>query len=145
MREIFPSVYLTGEIKRRCIFETGDNGLYADALGTWEDALADDQTLVIRSQKGLVLVFGCCHAGIINTIEQAQELIGEQRIHAVIGGTHLGFCGESQLKETVDALRVIDIAKIYGCHCTGFGASARLSRDLPGRFMPAMVGTAIEI
>ncbi len=144
-REIFPSVFLTGEVKRRCGFETGDKGLYSDPLGTKEDALADDQALVILAPKGIVLVLGCCHSGLINTIEHAKEFTGEQRIQAVIGGTHLGYCGASQLDATIEALRTTNTAKIYGCHCTGFNASARLSREFPGRFMPAMVGTTIEI
>jgi 7,8-dihydropterin-6-yl-methyl-4-(beta-D-ribofuranosyl)aminobenzene 5'-phosphate synthase len=143
-REIAPSIFLTGEVSRRNGFETGDTGLYCDPSGCTADALIDDQSLVLRGGRGLVLLLGCCHSGLVNTIETARELTGVRHIQAVIGGTHLGFCGENQLDATVKSLREMDVETVYGSHCTGFWASARLSRELPGRFHPAMVGTTIE-
>jgi 7,8-dihydropterin-6-yl-methyl-4-(beta-D-ribofuranosyl)aminobenzene 5'-phosphate synthase len=106
--------------------------------------LTDDQSLAIVGERGLILLLGCCHAGLINTIGAAKELTGVSEVRAVIGGTHLGFCSAGQLDLTVEALRDHGIAKIYGSHCTGFVASARLHREFPGRFQPAQVGTTIE-
>lgn len=143
-REIAPSVFLSGEIPRRNSFETGDSGLYCDPCGCHADPLLDDQSLIIKGEKGLILLLGCCHAGVINTIEAARELTGVSRVQAIIGGTHLGFSTGLQLTETVHALRDIGAVKIYVGHCTGFSAAARLAVEFPGWVHTAMVGTSIE-
>ncbi len=144
-REIAPGLFLTGEVRRRNAFEVGDRGLYADPEGVQPDQLEDDQSLIIVGEKGLILLLGCCHAGLINTIDAARELTGISTICAVIGGTHLGFCSAGQLDQTIEALRGHGIGRIYGSHCTGFVASARLHREFPGRFQSAQVGTTIEV
>ncbi|RNC70699.1 MAG: MBL fold metallo-hydrolase [Desulfuromonadales bacterium] len=144
-REIGPGIFLTGEVPRTTPFEVGDTGLYCDAAGCAVDPIRDDQSLVIRTERGLVLLLGCCHAGLVNTIEHAREATGVGEVHAVIGGTHLGFCGNAQLEETVKALRGYDVRKILGSHCTGFHAAARLAQEFPGRFQQACVGYTVEI
>ncbi|GAM09711.1 7, 8-dihydropterin-6-methyl-4-(beta-D-ribofuranosyl)- aminobenzene-5'-phosphate synthase [Geobacter sp. OR-1] len=144
-REIAPAIFLTGNVPRRNSFETGDSGMFCDSSGCHADPLADDQSLVIVAEKGLVLLLGCCHAGVINTIEAARELTGVERVQAVIGGTHLGFCTAQQLAATMNALRSMRVGKIYGAHCTGFHAAARMQQELAGQFHPAMVGTSVEI
>lgn len=143
-REVGPGLYLTGEVPRRTAFEQGDSGLYCDETGCNVDHIPDDQSLIIRSERGLILVLGCCHAGIINTIELAVERSGVDEVYAVIGGTHLGFCSPGQLDETVRNLHRYKIQKILGSHCTGFGASARLLKEFPGAFHPAHVGYTLE-
>jgi 7,8-dihydropterin-6-yl-methyl-4-(beta-D-ribofuranosyl)aminobenzene 5'-phosphate synthase len=144
-REIAPGIYLTGEVPRNSPFEKGDAGLCCDDSGCTADPLADDQSLVIRTGKGLVLVLGCCHAGLINTIEHARRETGVAEVHAVIGGTHLGLSGQPQLEETIRALKPYGIKKICAGHCTGFAAAARLAREFPGQFHPAQVGYTLEI
>jgi 7,8-dihydropterin-6-yl-methyl-4-(beta-D-ribofuranosyl)aminobenzene 5'-phosphate synthase len=143
-REIAPRIFLTGEVPRKTSFETGDSGLFSDTGGSYSDPLPDDQTLVIRSEKGLVLLLGCCHAGLINTVDRARHHAGDERIRAIVGGTHLGFCSSDQLNATVNAIRGYGVDRIYAGHCTGFSAAARLQSEFPGRFHPAMVGTSIE-
>jgi len=144
-RELVPGLFLSGEVPLRTEFETGDSGLYADSEGSQRDLLRDDQSLVIVGDKGLVLLLGCCHAGLINTIEAACEITGVRSVDAVIGGTHLGFCGTAQLDATVEAIRSYGVKRIYGSHCTGFAAAARLHGEFPGRFQQAMVGTSLEV
>ncbi len=144
-REIAPGICLTGQVPRLSPFEKGDTGLCCDDAGCAADPLPDDQSLVIRTGKGLVLVLGCCHAGLVNTIEHARRATGIAEVHAVIGGTHLCFCGASQLDETVRALRSYNVRRICAGHCTGFSASARLAREFPGQFHPAHVGYTLEI
>ena len=143
-REIVPEIFLTGEVPRRTPFEKGDRGMFRDPEGREADLLEDDQSLVIRSPKGLVLLLGCCHAGVVNTVEHAREKTGEDRVYALIGGTHLGFCSPEQTEETVKALRNFRIARICVGHCTGFAASARLLREFPGAFQLANVGYTLE-
>jgi 7,8-dihydropterin-6-yl-methyl-4-(beta-D-ribofuranosyl)aminobenzene 5'-phosphate synthase len=146
-REILPGMFLTGQVPRRNGFETGDKGLWCDTAdgGCCSDTHPDDQSLVILTGKGLVLILGCCHAGIINTLEYARERSGVAEIYAVIGGMHLGFCGETQLDETVKALRRVPIRKLVGSHCTGFAAAVRLAREFPGSFHPGHVGYTMEV
>ena len=143
-REIAPGAYLTGEVPRNTPYEEGDTGLRCDDAGCAADPLRDDQSLVIRTGKGLVLILGCCHAGMINTIEHARSRTGVAVVYAVIGGTHLGFCGPVQLDETIRALKRYNIRKICAGHCTGFTAAARLMKEFPGHFQPAHVGFTLE-
>lgn len=144
-RAIVPGIYLTGEVPRVTVFEAGDQGLYCDCTGQDLDTIPDDQSLVLETGKGLVLVLGCCHAGLVNTVEHVAYMTGRRDIYAVIGGTHLGFCGQEQLEKTVDLLKTLGIKKLAAGHCTGFAASARLSRELPKKFQVAMVGYTLEM
>ncbi|HEX9023614.1 MAG TPA: MBL fold metallo-hydrolase [Geobacteraceae bacterium] len=144
-REIGEGIFLTGEVPRRNPLEKGDAGIFCDDAGCTPDEVPDDQSLVIAGSRGLVLLLGCCHAGVINTIEHARERTGIADIYAVIGGTHLGFCDPSRLDETVRALRNYRPGKICPAHCTGFAASARLMKEFPGQFQPAHVGFTIEV
>ena len=143
--EISPGLILTGEVPRRTDFETGDQGLYCDRNGQELDTTPDDQALVLETERGLVIILGCCHAGLINTLEHVANLTGRRDIYALIGGTHLGFCGQEQIDKTIAALKEWGIKKIAASHCSGFAASARLSREIPKEFQVAMVGYTLEV
>jgi 7,8-dihydropterin-6-yl-methyl-4-(beta-D-ribofuranosyl)aminobenzene 5'-phosphate synthase len=143
-REVGPGIFLTGEAPRKTPFERGDAGQFCDEAGCLPDSVPDDQSLVVVSDRGLVLLLGCCHGGVINTIEHAREITGVESVHAVIGGTHLAFSNPDQLDATVRALRGYRISKLCAGHCTGFAASARLLKEFPGQFQPAQVGFTIE-
>lgn len=144
-REILPSIFMTGQVPRTTDFETGDSGLYTDTCGCSRDPFNDDQSLVIPTQKGLVVLLGCCHAGLINTLEYVAVKTGRRDIYAVIGGTHLGFCNNQQLDQTVQQLQQWQIKKLAVSHCTGFAAAARLKHEFPTSFQSAQVGYSIEI
>lgn len=144
-REVIPGVFLTGEVPRVTAFEAGDAALFCDRSGCAADTVADDQSLVITGEKGLVLLLGCCHAGVVNTLEHARAKTGVDRVYAVIGGCHLGFCSQAQVDATVQALARYGVKKICAGHCTGFDASARLSREFPGAFRAAQVGYTMEV
>lgn len=144
-REIAPGMYLTGEVPRVTDFETGDQGLYRDCAGHEPDSTPDDQSLVLETAKGLVVILGCCHAGLINTLEHIAHVTGRRDVFAVIGGTHLGFCNQEQLDKTIAAIRSLWLTKLAAGHCTGFAASARLSRELSKEFQVAHVGYTLEL
>lgn len=144
-RQIAPEIYLSGQVPRVTAFETGDRGLYCDCAGQESDSTPDDQSLVLDTQKGLVVVLGCCHAGLVNTLEHIAQITGRRDIYAVIGGTHLGFCGQDQTEKTIATLRKLAVKKLAVAHCTGFAASARLSREMPQEFQLAMVGYTLEV
>jgi len=144
-RAIAPGMYLTGEVPRITGFETGDKGIYYDCAGRDLDTTSDDQSLVLETEKGLVLILGCCHAGLVNTLEHVARKTGRRDVYAIVGGTHLGFCSQEQLNKTVTTLKTVGVKKIAASHCTGFAASMRLSRELPKEFQVAMVGYSLEV
>jgi 7,8-dihydropterin-6-yl-methyl-4-(beta-D-ribofuranosyl)aminobenzene 5'-phosphate synthase len=144
-REISPGVMLTGEVPRVTPFEIGDQGLFTDCTGEKPDTTPDDQSLVIETGKGLVILLGCCHAGLVNTLEHIACMTGRRDFYAVIGGTHLGFCNNEQFEKTVAAVKKMGIRKLAVSHCTGFYASARLSVEMSREFQVAMVGYTLEV
>lgn len=144
-RAVAPGLYLTGEVPRVTDFETGDRGLYCDCAGQKPDTTPDDQSLVLESDKGLVILLGCCHSGLINTLEHIACITGRRDIYAVTGGTHLGFSGHDQLEKTIAALKGWGIKRLAASHCTGFNAAARLSREMAKEFQMAMVGYTLEV
>ena len=99
--------------------------------GPQEDRLLDDSALAFRSEKGLVVITGCSHAGIINTIEYAKTVTGETHVHDVIGGLHLMESDRATIKATVKYLRKIRCRAIHPCHCTSLAAKIALAGAAP--------------
>jgi len=125
----------TGEIPMITDYEAVDAGMRVREGDVFpQDELLDDLGLGIRTEQGLVVVLGCGHRGMINTIEHLKGITGEQRVYGVIGGTHLIAADEGRLKRTVDDLRRLGIKKLGASHCTGFSASCRLAREFPEQF-----------
>ncbi len=145
-REIGPGIFLTGEVPRQTSFERGDDQMTAidDGGELHPDPLRDDFSLVFDSEKGLVLVLGCGHAGLINILRHALSMTGRDSIHAVIGGTHLAFADEEQFEGTLAALEDFRIDRIGVSHCTGLENAARLQSRLGERFFFASAGTRLE-
>lgn len=140
-RAIAPGVYLTGEVPRGRAFETGDRELYVKEGGEYrKDLLEDDQSLVIDTDGGLALILGCCHAGLINTIDHVRAKLPGRPIRAVVGGTHLGFAPADQLRETIALLKGLPLETLGVSHCTGLEAGAHLARELGDRVAFCNVG-----
>lgn len=145
--EVGPGVYLTGEIPRKSTFEKGDGNMTrieADGHEIRPDPLNDDLSMIIDSDKGLVVVLGCAHAGMINILNYAIEKLGRDRIFAVIGGTHLGFSSEAQFDETLKVIDRYGIERIGVSHCTGLVKASRLHARLGERFFFGSVGAVLE-
>jgi len=138
-------IQLTGYVNRRTDFESSDmGGRYMEVnQKRVPDDIADDQALVIKTAKGLVIVAGCAHAGMINTIEHALAMTGEDRVHCFVGGTHLDFAGEEQVLKTIERLKRYRIRRLITSHCTGYRVSARLSVEFPETFEFSHVGKTI--
>jgi 7,8-dihydropterin-6-yl-methyl-4-(beta-D-ribofuranosyl)aminobenzene 5'-phosphate synthase len=148
MTAVGPGVRLTGEIPRVSAFEKGDANMTAilpDGKRIHPDPLKDDLSLIVDTAKGLVLVLGCAHAGMINIIEYVLEKTGRDRIHAIIGGTHLGFSSDAQFEETLKAIDRFGIEHIGVSHCTGLSKAAMLQARLKERFFFGAAGTVLEI
>ena len=145
--EIAPGIYLTGEIPRRNTYETTDQALVVrDLSGQYgPDPLVDDQTLVLKTSEGLLVLLGCAHAGIVNILNYIQEKTGEERIAAVIGGTHLSPAGPIQIQTSIESLLALNIKRIGVSHCTGMRASMELAAAFGDRFFFCNLGAVIEI
>jgi len=136
---------ITGQIHRTTDFETGFPIHFARIGGRWEPDpyIHDDQALVVNLRdKGLVVLTGCGHAGVINTVRQARALTGVERIHAIIGGFHLsGALFEPIIAPTVAALHDFAPEMIVPAHCTGWRATHQIAREFPNAFVQNSVGT----
>lgn len=139
--EVAPGVHALGEIPR--IHAEATVGKLERHGELVDDPVTDDQALAVETDEGIALVLGCGHAGLRNTIEYADSVVGEPVRH-VIGGTHLVAMDGTEVREIADWLdgRLDTFA---GCHCTGFEAQRILARELPGAFRPVGVGSVLEI
>ena len=137
-------VLMTGEIPRTTPFEQGAPRLEARIDGAWQpDLFRDDQGLIVDLKgRGLVVISGCAHAGIINTVRYAMHLAGTEQVHAVLGGFHLsGPAGDPVIAPTVRAMEQIGPAYMVPLHCTGWNASRAFADAMPDRFILNTVGT----
>lgn len=143
------ALLVTGEVDRTTTFERGMPGQQALRSGEWEwdPLILDDQAIVLHiREKGLVVLTGCGHAGIINTVRYARKLTGIEQIYAIIGGFHLGgMTPEPLIQQTCDALAAFAPAIIVPTHCTGFRAIHRMATLLPDAFIQSSVGTRFEL
>ena len=144
-REVTREMFLTGEVPRITAFEKGDPKLFAEVGGNLiPDPFLDDQSLVVESKEGLVLLLGCAHSGLINILNHVAAKTGKDRIYAVLGGTHLDFASPPQVEETITALKKFRVERIGVSHCTGLRAAARLFAEFGEKFFFGQVGTTLE-
>lgn len=143
--QIARNVFVTGEVPRTTDFETGDPKFVIRRNGEWvPDPFLDDYSLVLKTPDGLVILLGCAHAGLINILNYAIARTGEQRIHAILGGTHLGFSPQPQLERTLEALRKYDLKLVATSHCTGQAPIARLAAEFGKAFGFGHVGFVLS-
>ena len=139
-------VVTSGEIPMVTGFETIDPGMYVkQGEALVPDPLADDQALFIKTERGLVVVLGCAHRGVINTLRHAQNVTGVETIHTVIGGTHLIRASEAQLGQTIAELTLLGVQRLGVSHCTGNAASVRLAEGFGGDFFFNNAGIQISV
>ena len=142
------ALLVTGEVDRTTDFERGFAGHEAHRDGTWQPdpLILDDQALVATVRgRGLVVLTGCGHSGIVNILRYVRKLTAERTIHAVIGGFHLGGRAfEPIIGPTCDALAEISPDYLVPAHCTGWRATHALAARFPGAFIQNCVGTRYE-
>lgn len=143
------SVLITGEVDRTTDFETGFPFHERHNGDTWEPdpLILDDQALVVHVRgMGLLVLTGCGHAGAVNIARHAMRLTGVDRLHAMLGGFHLGGPAfEGVIEPTVAALTELNPSVIVPAHCTGWKAQHRFAAALPDAFIPNAVGTNYTI
>lgn len=140
--EVADGIVALGEVPRP--HDDNPTGTTLDETGSRiEDRLLDDQSLAVEFEDGIALILGCCHAGLRNTVEYAEE-VTEQPVRAIVGGTHL---------TAMDEEGVADLAKwlspklrfIAPCHCTGPAAERVLAETLSSSFQSIGVGSVVEL
>jgi len=143
------SVLITGEVDRTSGFEPGFPPQQALRDGQWEpDPLVlDDQALIVNLRgKGLVVLTGCGHAGIVNITRYARGLTGVSQVHAVVGGFHLGGpLFEPLIPQVCAEFEQLSPAVIVPAHCTGWAAQRAFARRFPDAYIPNAVGTRLEL
>jgi 7,8-dihydropterin-6-yl-methyl-4-(beta-D-ribofuranosyl)aminobenzene 5'-phosphate synthase len=144
--EVEKGIFLTGEVPRKTPYEKPDPRLFSEMDGKiTQDTFLDDQSLILDTEKGLILILGCAHSGMINIIHHVIHKTGKERFHSILGGTHLDFLTPEQLEESIKALKQMEIEKIGVSHCTGMRAAFRLHRELGDRFFYGSVGCVLKL
>ena len=143
------TILVTGQIERTTDFEKGIPIQQAEIDGTWQPDpwVYDDQAMVMHVRnKGLVVITGCGHAGVINIVHQARSQTGVEQVYAVLGGFHLtGALFEPIIPQTIEALQQIHSAVIVPAHCTGWRAAQRIAQTMPDAYTPNSVGTTFKL
>ena len=141
-KELFPGIWITGPIER--IHDERNwygEGKIKTEHGIVEDNIPEDQSIAIATSEGFVLVSGCGHAGIVNTIEQIRSDIYKMNVFAAIGGFHLVQASDEQLEWTAEKLQLFGVSRIIGAHCTGINALYTLRNLMDLDRTQAVVGS----
>lgn len=138
-----PGIGITGPVPRRHPEEAVSGPFFLDTDGCRPDPLEDDQALWFRVPQGLVVVLGCAHAGVVNTLEYVLQVTGERHIHAVMGGLHLVQASDERMTFTAEALESLGVERILPCHCTGDAGTAFLANRLGDRVHQLAAGESI--
>lgn len=138
--QIASGTYLTGPIPRVHPLEDTGGPFFADPGGIHPDPITDDMAMWIETSRGLLVVCGCCHSGLINTVNYVRQASGKERIAGIVGGLHLKNAPAERLSATTDALREWNPDFMVPCHCTGDEAIVHFQENLPMEIIPGYAG-----
>jgi 7,8-dihydropterin-6-yl-methyl-4-(beta-D-ribofuranosyl)aminobenzene 5'-phosphate synthase len=141
---VFGSLSVTGPVPRSTDFEDTGGSFFLDEACTLPDPLQDDQSLFFDTSKGTVVLLGCAHSGVINTLQYIRQLTNERPLHAVIGGMHLVNAPQLRIEQTIEELRKIGVKRFALAHCTGMPATVALWNAFPGQCQSCPVGTQFD-
>ena len=144
---IMQGIITTGEVQRHTDFEKVGTALKTIENGNVvEDLMLDDISVIANiKDKGLVIITGCSHAGIINIVNYAKEITGVNQVEAVIGGLHLVDASDDVINRTVEELNNLNVSWISAGHCTGFKAQAKIYLAFGKRFSPLHTGMEFNL
>ncbi len=137
----------TGEIERTTAFEKVPPIFFTVKDGVWQhDQILDDQALVARlGDEGLVVIAGCAHSGIVNTIRHAQKISGVDKVFAVLGGFHLATAPKDVVGATIAEIASLKPKLVMPMHCTGFHVISEFAHRIPESFVLSSVGSVITL
>jgi 7,8-dihydropterin-6-yl-methyl-4-(beta-D-ribofuranosyl)aminobenzene 5'-phosphate synthase len=139
------NILTTGEVPMVTAFEKVDSHLAVRKNGQIvPDEVLDDRALIFKTDMGLVVILGCAHRGMVNTLLHARQITGVNTIYAVLGGAHLHNASEEQVWQTVDFLKTAGIQKLGLCHCTGLPVMALISQEFGDGFIFNSTGTRVN-
>ena len=141
---IYSGFTVTGAIPRLTDFEDVGGPFFLDADRKQPDALTDDQSLFFESDEGLVVMVGCAHAGIVNTLDYISKLTGNKHIHTVLGGIHLSSASSERIERTINAFHGYDVRQIGLAHCTGSKAVTKFKEVFGNKCFSCAVGTRMK-
>ena len=140
---IVPGAYLTGRIERVTEYEKISPAFVAKRGDKFEqEYFIGEQAVVLNAKgKGLIVLSGCAHTGIVNAVKHAQKMTGVEKVHAVIGGFHLTGAKPELIQRTIDDIKVIAPDYIVPTHCTGYEAITAFAKQMPDQFIINTAGT----
>ncbi|RLB15777.1 MAG: MBL fold metallo-hydrolase [Deltaproteobacteria bacterium] len=145
-KEVLPGIWFVTGIDRDPDKVPNDSRLVVEKGGNIEpDPIEDDASLLVETDKGLVLILGCAHSGIINILDFLRNNMGIDRLCAVMGGTHLAFCSSEILPQVIEKLEAFSIDLVGVSHCTGFESAAIIYGHFQSRFSLASAGKSFTI
>jgi 7,8-dihydropterin-6-yl-methyl-4-(beta-D-ribofuranosyl)aminobenzene 5'-phosphate synthase len=140
------NIMTTGEIPMVTDFEEVDRGLLVKTADGWQpDPVLDDLAVIINTPAGLIVVLGCAHRGMINTLYRAKELTGIDKIYMVVGGCHLKDSSEENIWQAISALNEMGVKKLAVSHCTGVRATLLLAQTYGNNFISNFSGNIIDV
>jgi 7,8-dihydropterin-6-yl-methyl-4-(beta-D-ribofuranosyl)aminobenzene 5'-phosphate synthase len=140
------AIQTSGEIPLRTDFETIKGFWKVDKTRFIEDSMIDEQAVIVDlGEKGLVVIVGCAHRGIINTINHSKRIMNKTKIHAIIGGFHLFNAANTVIDKTIKELQRIAPDHLYPCHCTGSKATSKIIDLFGNQCKPVHTGDTIEL
>ena len=141
---LFPGMAVTGQVPRINNFEDVGGAFFIDEKCQKADELLDDQALFIESARGLIVVLGCAHAGVVNILNYVAELTSQSHVFAIIGGTHLLSASSERIEHTIKAIKGYNVQQVCLAHCTGSEAVAKFRDIFKGRCVECAVGKHFE-
>ena len=135
--------WTTGYVPRTSFEKSGRPArlLYRNDSDFMPDDLEDDQAIVINvKDKGLIVLSGCAHSGIVNTVRYARQFTGINPVYAILGGFHLARATDDEITRTIESIQKEKPAYVIPSHCTGFQATSRIYQEMPDEFMEGVVG-----
>jgi 7,8-dihydropterin-6-yl-methyl-4-(beta-D-ribofuranosyl)aminobenzene 5'-phosphate synthase len=141
--EVLEGIFVTGEIPRRNAFEDTGGRFFLDATCTRTDPLLDDQALFFDTAQGVVVLLGCAHSGVVNTLAYIRHLTDGRPIYTVLGGMHLLNATSERMGQTLAAFHRLEIQRLAPAHCTGLPALAQLWTAFPDRCSSCTAGTSL--
>lgn len=138
---IADGLMVTGRVPMVNDFEKPSTRFFVDEECSTPDHVPDDQSIFFEADEGTVVLLGCAHSGVINTLQYVSELTGERPIHAVIGGMHLVDASQERVARTLEELRRWDLKVLAPAHCTGMPATVAMWNAFPEIIAPCHVGS----
>jgi 7,8-dihydropterin-6-yl-methyl-4-(beta-D-ribofuranosyl)aminobenzene 5'-phosphate synthase len=139
--QVTDHVWVTGPIPRRTSFEDTGGPFFVDEECSIKDPITDDQAIWIETAEGIVVLLGCAHSGVVNTLDYIAELSSAMQFQAIIGGMHLLNASAERLESTLDALKYYQVRLIAPCHCTGDAPASLLADRFPTEYVRAGAGS----